>query len=243
MDGLARSLAPLVASVQDVQQRASSVKNHLTTKVNAALDLIKAVDDRQKTQTQQTAEIQMTVEYVQLAMRKAGKGSKRKDDLAQVLHILDGREALEARILACCERNEQESVLRRVSLRGFDFSIHGLPDWRRQDQLVSAAYRGSLESVRNMLRVEGVADVNPLTSRLWAGFPRHPWPLSALLMARSEALPDAYLKETMRSVRRILSFGEYALRPGVRALEALARLDFVFGICARPVACALQIWS
>ena len=69
--------------------------------------------------------------YVQLAMRKAGKGSKRKDDLAQVLHILDGREALEARVLACCERNEQESVLRRVSLHGFDFSIHGLRD--RQD--------------------------------------------------------------------------------------------------------------
>ena len=33
----------------------------------------------------------------------------------------------------------------------------------------------------------------------------------------------------------ISPFGEYALRPGVCALEALARRDFVFGICARPV--------
>ena len=50
-------------------------------------------------------------EYVQLAMHKAGQGSKRRDDLQQVLRMLDGHEAVEAREFACCEMNDKESTL------------------------------------------------------------------------------------------------------------------------------------
>ena len=98
-----------------------------------------------------------------------------------------------------------------MSLDGFNFSIYSLREWCRQGQLVSAAYRGSLESVRNMLRVEGIA----LTSRLSSGFPHHPrvarWPLRALLTARAEASPDANMKESMQSVRQILLDWEWDL--------------------------------
>ena len=146
-------------------------------------------------------------EYVQLAKHKAKPGSNRQDDLQQVLRMLDEHETVEAREFACCEMNEDESMLPRASLDGFHFSVKSLRDWRRQGQLVSAAYRGSLQSVGNMLRVEGVAEVNPLTSRSICGFVHHPrvarWPLRAPLPACAEASPDGNLKDSMQNVRRI----------------------------------------
>ena len=50
-------------------------------------------------------------EYVQLAMHKAGQGSKKRDGLQQVLRMLHGHEAVEAREFACCEMNDKESTL------------------------------------------------------------------------------------------------------------------------------------
>ena len=52
----------------------------------------------------------------------------------------------------------------------------------------------------------------------------------------SEASPDAYLKESMPSVRQILLDGSGTwCGAGVCTAEALVRRDFFFGICARPV--------
>ena len=93
-----------------------------------------------------------------------------------------------------------------MRLDGFNFNLHSLRDWCRQEQLVPTAYRDSVDGVRNILRKKCVADINPLISRFIYDFPYHPRisrrSLRILLIVCIEVSSDANLKENMQSVQQ-----------------------------------------
>ena len=147
-------------------------------------------------------------EFAQFAMPRAEPQSRRMAGLGEVLRILEDGEMGDAEQFARRSTNERDEQLRRASLPSMENSVRGHSPWSSQIRLVSAALRGSVEEVEQILRTSSAGNVNPLVSLHSADLPYHDgvahWPMHAWLAAGFELSSDSDLRDKLRVIRQMI---------------------------------------